>query len=286
MVSTTVATSPAESPISLGDSRSPKGTLFVIGGREDKTGSKDILKELARRTQERKMVIATLASAIPHEIWPEYKKIFAALGVENVEHFFIAQHEEAGLRANLDIFNDTEVVFFTGGDQLKITTKIGGTPIFSRILEIYQRGGMIIGTSAGAAIMGSTMLIGGEGSDSPKVGNWKMAPGLGFVKEMIIDQHFAQRGRLGRLLGAVAMNPGLLGVGIDEDTAIIIEGDHFEVVGTNAIYVIDGRSLSYTNISEGAADKTMSMHGASLHLLTQFETFNLNTRAAKPRDNP
>ncbi len=258
--------------------KTDSGTLFIIGGREDKTGSMEILKELARITEDKKMVIATLASAIPHEIWPIYKSIFEGLGVKNIEHFYITQHEEARLPENLEIFKDAHVVFFTGGDQLKITTKIGGTQVFDRILEIYEQGGVLVGTSAGAAMMGSTMLIGGEGSESHKVGRWKMAPGLGFAKDIIIDQHFAQRGRIGRLLGAVSMNPGVLGIGIDEDTAIIMKDNAFKVVGTNAVYIVDGRRITYTNITESSAEKTMSMHGAKLHLLANGECFNTETR--------
>ncbi len=254
------------------------GTLIIIGGREDRTGSMEILKEIATRTDGQKMVIATLASQIPHEIWPDYQRVFKRMGVTDIEHFFIDQHRQASDPSHLAIFDNAHTVFFTGGDQLKITTKIGGTPIYERILEIYKGGGIIAGTSAGAAMMGTTMLVGREDSETHKVGNWLMAPGLGFAEEMIIDQHFAQRGRIGRLLGAVAMNPGVLGIGIDEDTSIIMQGDQFQVLGTNAIYVVDGHGVTYTNISEAAAERTMSMHDVRLHILAHGEIFNLKTR--------
>jgi cyanophycinase len=118
-------------------------------------------------------------------------------------------------------------IFFTGGDQLQLTSQLGGTPHCDHIQAFYyQRGGVIAGTSAGASVICETMLVSGNGEDSLKIGDTlRMAPGLGFVKDMIIDQHFAERGRIGRLLTAVAQNPRLLGVGIDEDMAILVEGE-------------------------------------------------------------
>jgi cyanophycinase len=260
------------------EQRRRKGTLIIVGGREDKTGNMVILKEIAERTGSDKMVLATLASRVSDEIWEDYRRIFKLMGVRKISHFYIDQPEQAHQFENLQAFEDAKTVFFTGGDQLKITTKIGGTPIFDRILEIYNNGGLIAGTSAGAAAMGTTMLVGGGSSESHKVGNWMMAPGLGFVKDILIDQHFAQRGRIGRLLGAVALNPGVLGIGIDEDTAIVVREGNFKVIGSNAVYVIDGHDVSYTNISEAAAEKTMSMHDVRLHILSDGESYKFNSR--------
>lgn len=260
-----------------------KGTLIIVGGREDKTGNMVILKEIAERTGKGKLVIATLASTLADEQWEDYRKIFKNLGVKNIKHFYIDQPEQARDPNHLTVFEDAKTVFFTGGDQLKITTKIGGTPIFDRILEIYYNDGIIAGTSAGAAVMGTTMLVGGENADSHKVGNWMMAPGLGLIEDILIDQHFAQRGRIGRLLGAVALNPGVLGIGIDEDTAIVVKERSFKVIGTNAVYIVDGHYVSYTNISEAAAEKTMSMHDVRLHILADGESFKLKTREAVKR---
>ncbi len=254
------------------------GTLIIIGGKEDKSGDMHILTGLAQLIGKKKMVIVTVASAVPNDIWDDYKNIFYSMGLKNLVHFSVEQHDEAKHPKQLKIFENAHAVFFTGGDQLKITTKIGGTPVLDCILDIFRKGGIIAGTSAGAASMGKNMLIGGENSESHKVGNWKMAPGLGFIEDIIIDQHFAQRGRIGRLLGAVALNPGILGVGIDEDTAIVICNHEFKVIGSNAVYVIDGRDVSTTNISEAAAENTMSMHDVRLHILAHGEKFNLKNR--------
>jgi cyanophycinase len=255
-----------------------KGTLIVIGGKEDKQGEKKILNEIANQVKRSKLIIASIASQLPDEVWAEYRRLFNDLGVKNIEHLTIDTHQDALSNEKVAVLDKAKCVFFTGGDQVKITSKIGGTPIMNKITDIYKKGGIIAGTSAGAAIMGKIMLVGGENGESHKVGNWMMAPGLGFIDNIIVDQHFAQRGRIGRLLGAVALNPGVIGVGIDEDTSIIIKDNSFKVLGTNAVYVIDGRYVTTTNVSEAAAENTMSMHDIRLHILAEGQGFNLNSR--------
>lgn len=255
-----------------------RGTLIIIGGSEDKKNEMEILKEVARRTHKGKMVIVTIASNHPEELWTIYKKIFSHFGIKDIRHFSIDDHQQARDPENIKIFNDVHTVFFSGGDQLKVTSKIGGTPVIEKIMDIYKKGGLIAGTSAGAAIMGNMMLVGNPLEEVHKVGDWHMAPGLGFVEDMIVDQHFAQRGRIGRLLGAVAQNPGILGIGIDEDTAIVVKDDSFKVIGANAAYVVDGRFVTSTNVSEATANETMSAHGLHLHILANKETFILSTR--------
>lgn len=259
---------------------SKQGHLVIIGGAEDKEGDKLILKEIAKMNDGGKMVVITAASEIPHELWETYNNLFHGMGIRKIEHLGVNQPEDARDPRHLDILKDARTVFFTGGDQLKITSKIGGTAIEEFIVDLYRRGGIIAGTSAGASVMGQIMLVGGENSESHKVGNWMMAPGLGMAHGMIIDQHFAQRGRIGRLLGAVALNPGILGIGIDEDTAIIVEDGNFKVIGKNAVYVVDGHGVSYTNISEASAEQTMSMHDVKLHILAHDEVFDFKSRKA------
>jgi cyanophycinase len=256
--------------------RRKKGTLIIIGGAEDKTKDRVILKEIVQRTGPNgKIVIITAASEIANRVWEDYCRIFTEMGIKKLEHLYVEQPEDARDPSKLKIFDGANTIFFTGGDQLKITTKLGGTDIVDRIFEIYKNGGTIAGTSAGASIMGKTMLVGGENAESHKVGNWMMAPGLGFIEGMLIDQHFGQRGRIGRLLGAVALNPGILGIGVDEDTAIIVENNRFKVIGNNAVYILDGRTVSYTNISEASAEKTMSIHDVKLHVLAENEKFHV-----------
>jgi cyanophycinase len=261
------------------------GRLIIIGGAEKKEdGGGAILKLVAESVGDGRLVVITAASSIPDEMWDVYRKVFRGLGIKKMSHLKVEQPADGHLEDRRRLFDDATAVFFTGGDQLKITTKLGGTPVADRIRDIFNSGGLLAGTSAGASVMGELMLIGGENTESHKVGNWMMAPGMRFVKNMIIDQHFAQRGRIGRLLGAVALNPGVLGIGIDEDTAVIVQGHKFKVLGRNAVYVVDGTHVSYTNISEASADKTMSMHDVRLHILTENEVFDFFTRTPEPHD--
>ncbi|MGE3974831.1 MAG: cyanophycinase [Bdellovibrionales bacterium] len=257
-----------------------KGVLIIIGGNEDKEQQMDILKLVAQRAGRGKIVVVTAASEIPHEVWPIYRNVFKSFNVDSA-HLHIEQPADYSSKHYETIFDGATAVFFTGGDQLKITTKIGGSMIFGRIREIFKKGGLVAGTSAGAAIMGELMLVGTENTESHKVGHWMMAPGLGFTKSIIIDQHFAQRARIGRLLKAIAVNPGILGVGIDENTAIVVENEGFQVVGENAVYVIDGTHISYTNVAEASLQQAMSMHDVRLHILSNGEFFDLSTRQAR-----
>jgi len=130
-----------------------------------------------------------------------------------------------------------------------LAARVGGAPICDRIRDLLARGGTVAGTSAGASAMSETMLVGGP-DESHRIDTVQMAPGLGFIAGVIIDQHFAERGRLGRLVGAVAQNPRLLGIGLDEDTPVIAEAAGFRVLGSGAVYVVDGVRESYTNVSE------------------------------------
>jgi cyanophycinase len=213
-------------------------TLIIIGGKEDRSADKVILGEVARRIGSGKLVVSTVAiPSDPDGLFEEYEKAFRALGVKHLYKLEINDREEATSESKLRILDDATGVFFTGGDQMKITSQIGDTLIFRRLKEIYEEGGLIAGTSAGAAVMSETMLVTGGDEDSHVIGgSLRMAPGLGLISDVIIDQHFMERGRLGRLLGAVAQNPKNLGIGIDEQTAIVVErGNGFYVLGSGGL---------------------------------------------------
>ena len=263
-----------------------QGTLIIIGGHEEKEGKALILRAIAERVQGGKLVVATLASREPEEMFRDYERAFSGLGVNDVEHLDVPSREELLRNPRLEILDGASVVFFTGGGQLRITTQFGGTQLCEQIQEFYRQGGTIAGTSAGASVMSDTMLVSGEADASHRVGaNLLMAPGLGYLKDVIIDQHFAERGRIGRLLGAVAQNPRLLGIGLDENTAIIVEQEkHFRVLGGGAAYVLDGRGMTCTNITEEEEDRTMSIFNVRLHLLSQGDQFDLLTR--EPMSSP
>jgi cyanophycinase len=258
-----------------------RGVLILIGGREEKQGERIILAEVARRTGGGRLVVATLASEEPEAQWTRYARAFAELGVADVAHLAIADRQDAMAPHAADALAGATAVFFTGGDQLTLVAKIGGTALLAHIRELFERGGLVAGTSAGAAAMGEVMLVAnGQQDETHRVeGAFHMARGLGLVTDLIIDQHFAQRARIHRLLGAVGENPGVLGIGVDEDTAVVVHPqDCFEVIGSGAVYVVDGRSLTHTNVSERASRSALCLFDVTLHILNDQSGFDLRTR--------
>ena len=254
------------------------GNLIIIGGAEDKRGKKEILKKVAEyiNTKEDKMLIATIATEYPEKTYDDYKNIFIKLGIKNIDKLDISKREDAFKDKNINLIKTTNLLFFTGGDQLRITSMIGGTPIYNVIKELCSNGGVIAGTSAGASVMSDTMIVEGEDDESPHKCTLKMSPGLGLVKNIIIDQHFAQRGRVGRLLTAIAQNPEVLGIGIDEDTAILVsDKGTAEVIGSGAVYFIDGSGITYSNVSEQYSNEILSMFNVKLHVLKEGDKFDL-----------
>lgn len=256
------------------------GTLILIGGHEDRKGDKTILREVARRTGTGKLVVTTVASHEPDGKFADYERIFRSLGVEHIYKLDIRDRQDAQSEAKLRVLDDATGVFFTGGDQLKITSQIGDTPVYRRIRELYEAGGLIAGTSAGASVVCETMIVRGNGDESHRVrGALMLASGLGFIRDVIIDQHFAERGRMGRLVGAIAENPRNLGIGLDEDTAIVVESNRsFYVLGTGAVYVVDGTGVTYSNIAEAKAEHPLSIYDIRLHILCQEDYFDLVAR--------
>lgn len=264
----------------------PKGKLLLIGGREDKHDERRILRTLVEHMGAGKLLIATLASEYGEEAWADYRHIFGKLHGKEIEHLILERRDEEEQEDHRDQLRDVAAVFFTGGDQLRITTRLGGTRLDRELDEFFFRGGIIAGTSAGASALGEMMLVGSKHEGWYRVGDaFQMVPGLGFMRDVIIDQHFSERGRIRRLLGAVAQNPRMLGIGIDEDTAVLVDGAAaFEVLGSGAVYVIDGHGVSYTNSAEEAPEKTLSVFGVKLHVLSQGDRFNLQTN--QPEEKP
>jgi cyanophycinase len=254
------------------------GPLIIIGGHEDKDGDRLILKEVATRLGKGKLVIATVASHQPEGYFDAYRDAFAALGVNNLVELYVNERDETRSKANRDILADAAGLFFTGGDQLRISSQIGDTPIEEMIREIHRRGGVVAGTSAGASVMSETMLVRGSSAESHRIGDLNMAPGLGLIPDVIIDQHFAERGRIGRLLGAVAQNPRVLGIGIDENTAIVVENGGFRVVGAGAVYIVNGEDMTHSNVAEARQEEALSMFGVQLHVLAAGDMFDLDNR--------
>jgi cyanophycinase len=232
-----------------------------------------------------KLVVATVASESPKETFNEYEKCLRGIGMRHVHHLCVDDRKEAQLESRLNVLRDAAGVFFTGGGQLKITSQIGDTPVYTRVREIYESGGIVAGTSAGASVMTETMIVSGDGDHSHRIGSMlQLAPGFGLLRGVIVDQHFAERGRIGRLLGAVAQNPRLLGVGLDEDAAILVRRGRFQVVGSGAVYVLDGSKVTFTNIDEAEPEEPLCIYGVKVHVLNQSDSFDLKNR--RPLNHP
>jgi cyanophycinase len=262
-----------------------RGSLIIIGGHEDKSGERIILTEVSRRARGgRKLVIVTSATQLPGEVADEYTRVFGELGVTNVEVLDVRTRRDACDEANVQKMDGAAVVFFTGGDQLRITSQMGRSPVLDCLHDLHEnRGATIAGTSAGAAAMPETMIISGPDRKSNEISGMGMAPGLGLVRGVVIDSHFAERGRFGRLFGAVAHNPANLGLGIDEDTAVLAEGgDTFRVIGSGAVYVADGEGITYSSLSEESPEGTLSIFGIRLHVLGHGTSFDLANRRPVP----
>lgn len=258
----------------------PKGYLIIIGGAEDKTGDSLILKQAPGMVADSEwLTVLTTATEKPEEVGKNYNAVFHHLGVKNVRVLDISSREQANSPENCEIIRKSRCVFMTGGDQLRITSILGGTQANSALRDLYLGGGLIMGTSAGASVMTSTMVVQGADNEPARKCTLKMAPWLGLFAGAIIDQHFDQRGRFGRLLCGVAENPDVLGIGIDENTAIKLHPDgHFEVIGSNAVTVLDGKSIQSSNVSELKPDEILAIAGVTVHALPQGYGFDLKSR--------
>ena len=261
---------------------SEPGPLIIIGGHEDKEGEKTILKAVADQVRGGKLVLATIASHEPDGYFESYQQAFGELGVTDLVELYVNDRSETHDAEKLKVFEGAAGVFFSGGDQLRIASQIGDTPIERRVADIHRAGGLVAGTSAGASVMSETMLVGGASSESYRIGELRMAPGLGLIRNAIIDQHFAERGRIGRLLGAVAHNPRILGIGIDENTAIIARSNHFDVIGSGAVYVVDAEGATQSNIAAAGVATALSIHEVRMHVLASGDGFDLAARTPAP----
>ncbi|AUS95128.1 cyanophycinase [Clostridium thermosuccinogenes] len=258
-----------------------KGNLIIIGGAEDKYGESKILKQVVEVAggADASIMVLTTATEKPMEVGNEYKRVFERLGVKNIEILDISSRTEADRDDYAQRIGKCTGIFFTGGDQLRITSILGGTKVHQALQDAHLKGAAIIGTSAGASVMSATMIVDGDNNEPARKCTLKMAPGLGLLEGAIIDQHFEQRGRIGRLLCGVAENPYILGIGIDEDTAIQVFPDaHLEVLGTNAVTIIDGTSIKNSNVSELKPDEILAITNVTLHVLPRGYGFDMKNR--------
>jgi len=263
--------------MALADNR---GQLVIIGGAEDKEGDCKILREFVRRAggTKARIVIMTAATELPREVGENYIRVFERLGAEDVRIVDTETREDARSSTALEAIANATGIFFTGGDQARITSTLKDTELDAAIHKRFSEGAVIGGTSAGAAVMPDVMIVEGDSETNPRVNVVEMGPGMAFLPGIVVDQHFSQRGRLGRLLSALAQQPAVLGFGIDENTAVVVNGNEFQVVGEGCITVVDVGEISHCNVDDLLKDEPMAICGAKLHILPDGYRFDLAKR--------
>ena len=247
------------------------GHLLVIGGAEDKYNERRILKKFLELAggEKAEVLIVPVASDYPEFAADVYTQAFRNLGVANPRVLRATSRQDV-FHANADeLLDGVTGVFMTGGDQMRLVSLLGGTEFASKLRRMARETDVVIaGTSAGAAGMSTSMIVRGESISHPQKNSVRLSPGLGFLKNIIIDQHFTERGRISRLITAVSYNPYNLGIGIDENTAIILDPDGvMEVFGQGSVTIVDGSGITYNEIAEVAEDDAFSVCGVKLHIL-------------------
>lgn len=256
------------------------GRLIVIGGAEDKEGDMDILKrfvELAGGDKAR-IVVCSSPSEEAEEAAERYREVFERIGVADVTGAPIEERNEADVPELLDAVKRATGVFFTGGDQLRLTALIAGTHFSESIRDrLFHDGLIVAGTSAGAAAMSSVMLIGGSNEGSVRRADVSLSPGLGLWRDTVVDTHFNQRGRVSRLMTVFAHNPQVLGIGLDENTAVEVElGVRFTVLGENAVMVFNGH-VTHSSAPRAGDEDALALTDALVHVLPRGYGFDLDT---------
>jgi cyanophycinase len=257
-----------------------RGRLLASGGAERRDGHGIILGEFVKLAGGPRAQIAFIVVGAEKdpEVGESYSRAFAELGVKETTVLQITQREEAGEEEALRAVKRATGVFFPGGDQLHVTALLGGTPMDKAIHDRYDAGVIIAGSSAGAAMMSDAIIIRGNAERNPILGGIEMGHGLEFLLGAILDTHFSQRGRYGRLISAVAQYPHVLGIGIDENTAIVVIDGILTVVGEGAVTIIDASASSYTNLPLIRMGDNLSLHDIRLHILADGYQYDLNKR--------
>lgn len=277
-----------------------KGKLIIIGGAVDKGSFTEadfdenvvnnlnffetgILKRIINESKHKeasRIEIITTASNIPKEVGPEYARALQYLKATNVEIMYLERREQASSPEMLDRLKAADVVMFTGGDQLRLTSILGGTPFHEMLLDKYENEDFIYaGTSAGAAAASSAMIYQGSSQEALLKGEVKITSGLGFIEGVVVDTHFVQRGRIGRLLQAVVSNPMVLGIGLGEDTGLLItNGNEMEAIGSGLVILVDGRQIKDTNLTQVELGQPVSINNMTVHVMSKNDVYNLHAR--------
>jgi cyanophycinase len=259
-----------------------RGWIIPIGGAENKENDRHILERFVRCSggRDADIVVIPTASRL-HETGPRYEKLFREIGAARVDAMDFDTRRDCQEPGRLRRLEEASGIFFTGGNQLRLTTLLGGTPVAKLVRNRNASGVTVGGTSAGASILSEHMIAFGDEGSSVISGSVRLAPGLGLTNRFIIDQHFRQRDRLGRLLTALAYNPFAVGIGLDEDTAAFIGPDEtVEVEGSGGVTIVDAADVTYSSMDSVTEGQPVCMLGLRLHVLVAGATFNLHTRVA------
>ncbi|MBB6242782.1 cyanophycinase [Rhodanobacter sp. MP1X3] len=259
-----------------------RGWIVPIGGAEEKENDPRILKRFVELCGggDANIVVIPTASQLA-DTGERYEKLFTGLGVGEVGVLDFDMRRDTEEKNRLARLDQATGIFFTGGNQLRLSTMLGGTPVAQRIRALNARGVHVGGTSAGASILSEHMIAFGKEGLSPTAGSVRLAPGLGLTNRFIIDQHFSQRDRLGRLMAALAYNPYAVGIGLDEDTAAFIRPDNtVEVEGSGSVTVLDAGNLQFSSMAQAGEHDPVCMLGVTIHVLIAGATFNMQTRHA------
>ena len=259
----------------------PEGILVAVGGNEDKDNDLDVLRKITEIIEKGKPAIEviTTATSTPKKTGEKYLAAFKKPGID-ADILHIKTREDAINDEYLDRLRKADIIFFTGGDQLKITSTLGGTPILDEVRRKYFNEKCVIaGTSAGASAMSDTMIYGGESHEALCKGAVQMTAGVGLVKRVIIDSHFIKRGRFSRLMEIVTSNPGYIGLGLGEDTGIIIRDGHIlEAIVTGLVVIFDGYGIKYSNIFSIKDKEAIAVEGVLVHTLVKGHGYDTLTR--------
>jgi cyanophycinase len=255
-------------------------TLFIIGGAEDRVGRASLLRQFVKLAGGRRsrLVLVPTASSFQDEVVDSYTEAFTRLGAPGVSVVNPATRAEAHDPDLMALVDDATGVFISGGSQLRLSQLLPGTPLGEALHRAHDRGAVIGGTSAGASIMSDFMISMGDEGIMPRQRASQISAGLGLVRGVVVDQHFDQRSRYGRLMSVIAPSPHLLGIGIDEDTAMVVtDGREFTVRGSGAVFVVDC-TTAVTDAPDARAGAPMLVSGATVHTLPAGATFDLGRR--------
>lgn len=259
-----------------------RGWIVPIGGAENKENDRRILARFVEASggSSADIVVIPTASRM-NETGPRYEKLFQELGAARVSVMDFDTRRDCQEPGRLQRLEEASGIFFTGGNQLRLTTLLGGTPVATVIRRRNAAGATVGGTSAGASILSEHMIAFGDEGSSVISGSVRLAPGLGLTNRFVIDQHFRQRDRLGRLITALAYNPFAIGVGLDEDTAVFIGPDEtLEVEGSGGVTIVDATDATFSSVDFASEGQPLCMLGLKVHVLVAGATFNLRSRLA------